>query len=147
MYFEQEIKHLEKFQDISLLVRVMQIQSHFNKQPDLISDYRSGIMEIGFVPVWQGQLSVNIFNVLSFKVSLCCFICAPWDGVEVSHGGVKMKGIFLVVPIFCCSPAFAKSNINNGGTSLASGNLMKARTTEVWSSGYFAEFISQPNWY
>lgn len=51
MYFEQEIKHLEKFQYISLLVRVMQIQSHFNEQPDLISNYRSGIMEIGFGPV------------------------------------------------------------------------------------------------
>lgn len=49
--FEQEIKHLSKFQYISLIVQVMQIQSHFSKRPDLISNYRSRIMEIGFVPV------------------------------------------------------------------------------------------------
>lgn len=60
-WLEQEIKHLDKFPYISLLLQVMQIQSHFNNQPDLISNYRSRIMEIGFVPVWQGQLSVNIF--------------------------------------------------------------------------------------
>ena len=62
------------FQYMGLLVQVMQIHSPLNIHSDLISDYRSCIMEIGFVCVFDRVNFLSIFfDVLSFKV----FAAAP----------------------------------------------------------------------
>ena len=68
------------FQYMGSLVQVMQIHIH----SDLISDYRSCIMEIGFVCVFDRVNFLSIFfDVLSFKV----FAAAPC--AHIVKGGLR----------------------------------------------------------
>lgn len=110
IYLEREIKQLFLFTRsfaIHPITRGGRTDTQpFNILSDLISNYRSCIMEIGFVCVWQHQFLCQYF-LMFYHLRPSCASSSFWffyrgEKAELTASPMIWEGKLLIVPGFYC---------------------------------------------
>lgn len=148
----QKVKHISSHCCYSLRYTELLVRPHFPFAicTDLISNYRSSIIETGFVCFKKGQFICPYF--LRFIIQGLSVALHPHSSKTSLINREDNSSLSPYSPHnkWCLATA-ANSNINKAETSAPSGNLMKARPTEVSrfldTSLVGGVFFSWPNWY